>query len=239
MIKILVTFAALFFATPAWATWSLTNANTCNLSCTGTTCAVAVTSTTAGNVLAALYVGNANSSITGITGGAFTHATAIQGGASGTDWIDLGGTLSATGGTTTVTVTISPTASSWSACVSEWHSTLGAGVVDTQAKATDTSCTTCAAPPTLTLTGNDLVIQAAGCTNTCATSATAGFVGASPYTNPAQAPGGAGWGAAINQTTYASPNWSQNTAGAIQVAVWAIKETGGAAAVTRGRAVIF
>ncbi|HXF12273.1 MAG TPA: hypothetical protein VN517_03925 [Terriglobales bacterium] len=238
MTKILLMFAALTFSTPAWATWSMVNANTCNLSCSGTTCAVSVTSTTAGNVIAALYVGNTNSSITNVTGGAFTHCAGCQGGSSGTDWIDMGGTLSATGGTTTVTVTVSPSASSWTACATEWHSTLGAGVVDTQATHTDTSCTTCAAPA-LTITGtNDLIIQAAGCTNTCATSATAGFVGASPYTNPAQAPGGAGWGAALNQASYVAPNWSQNTSGAVQVSAWAIKETGAAPVSVRGKMIL-
>lgn len=237
MIRALLAVLTFLLSTPAWATWSLVNANTCNPSCSGTTCVVSVATTTTGNVLAALYVGNASSTITGVTGGTFTHCSGCSGGSSGTDFLDMGGTLSATGGNGTITVTISPTASSWAACVSEWHSTNGAGVVDTQATHADTACTTCAAPA-LTLTGsNDLIIQAAGCTNTCATSATAGFVGAAPYTNPAQAPGGAGWGAALNQATYTAPNWSQNTSGAVQVAAWALKEN--AVISVRGKAVTF
>jgi hypothetical protein len=226
-IKTILGFLALLVALPAHATWTLVDANTCNTSCSsGTTCTVSMnTNTVAGNVLVAAYIGNANSSMTNMTGGTFLHCSSCKGGTSGTDFIDMGGTLSATGGNGTITVTISPTSSSWAICVSEWHSNT-TYAVDTQATHLDSACTTCAGPA-LTLTGsNDLIVQLAGCTNTCATSATAGFIGASPWTDPAQAPGGSGWGAAINQASYTAPNWSQNTSGAVQVSAWAFKETG-------------
>lgn len=229
---------------PAWATWSLLHANTCNTTCSdaSTTCAVTVASTTAGSTLAVVVYTVNSLTVTGSTGGTFVHCPSCAGGTSGTGFMDGGYILSATGGTTSATVTISGTTSTtpWLACILEYSSSLGTAIFDTSNSTADTTCTTCAAPA-LTLSGsNDLIIQAVTCTNTCATSATAGFIGASPYTNPAVFPGGDGLGGGLNVTSYTAPNWSQSPTGAVRVLAMAFKETGGGGGVvTRGKAVIY
>ena len=93
-----------------------------------------------------------------------------------------------------------------------------------------TNCTTCAGITT-TVTGNDLIVQAITCAQTCATSGTAGFVGASPYVTTSGGvndfPAGDGVGAAINQSSGTAPNWAQSPTGNAAVTAIAFKESSG------------
>ena len=131
--------------------------------------------------------------------------------------------LSSTGSPTTITVDSTGGSITGTVEVIVYTYTNGPISFDVGADAADSSnCTTCAGI-TLSLTGTtDAIIQYAACDNTCATGG-AGFIGSSPYTNPADFPGGNAAGGSINTSSGAAPNIAMSPTGTMAVAAISFK----------------
>ena len=214
----LLLISLLFFALPARATWALVQ-HPSTTGCNGTTCAVTVTSTGAGHLLVfAALIGNTTSTLSSVSGdGTWTVCGASCRSVSSVTTTEMGYILSATGGATTITGTLSAT-SPWSAAVLEYSYTSGPISVDAQGHREQTTGTTSCAGVTLTLTGtNDVIVQIAN---------PSGSISAvtSPYTSPADFPGGNGVAGSINTTSGTAPTWTQ-TSSTDALSAIAFKET--------------
>lgn len=217
MILILV-----LLGSPAWATWGLVQHKN-KTTCSGSSCAVTVTSTGSGHAIFVVVLPD-TSSVTTISsvsgGGTYTHcsncAVAISAGLA----IDISFTCSSTSGATTVTANLSQSGGGGYVMeVIEYSYTNGCSL-DTSGSRT--ALVALSNPPgvSLTLTGtNDVIVQGVNFT----TSATAV---SSPYSNPADFPGGDGVAGAINTASGTAPTWTA-TLGTGAFAALALKENAG------------
>lgn len=223
--------AILFFLSlmpgSAWATFT-NGQDVINGSCSSssTTCAITVTSTTAGDagVVEINYGHTAQVNVTGVTGGTWVVGTGCATSCSSFDSTASGGisggyTLSLTGGSTTITVTVSVAPSfGWSAEFREASFNNGPLLVD---KTGNKAITTNTVNPTgvaLTLTGsNDFIVQGVVYTTTC--TAISGS-----YTNLS----GLVSAVLVNSTSGTAPTWTCPSGNGALNAI-ALKETGSGA----------
>jgi hypothetical protein len=203
-----------------------TGGNSCRAG--GSVCTVNVSPVGAGHTLIAVgFSGNLTvRTLSSVSGETWTHCAGANGCSFGSIggngfghmteplrgiWLDASYVLSATGGETTLTCTLSGTSAKYIACGIYEYSYSGASVsFDTSNGATDSYCTTCAGIA-LTLSGSrHLIVQAA--VRIKFLSAISGS-----YTNPAQfydGVGNAGW---VNATDGTAPNWTGSPAGLVTV----------------------
>jgi hypothetical protein len=210
------------------ATWTLVHNTFCSsLTCPGgtllnsaaTTFTIAVPSTTAGNKVT-LWVATANTSaqrtISSVTGGeTFTFPGGCAGFISSAGSVACGYVLSATGGATSLVVTLSGASAIYVAFwIAEWSSTSPASF-DNSNNVQITSCLTCAAP-TLSISGtNDLITQI----GLPAQSYTA-ISGA--YTSDFTDSLGRAW--LLGASSYTVPNWTQDISANVSNGVLALKQ---------------
>lgn len=194
----------------------------------GTTCAVTVASVGANHLLVAfmLYVSTSGSALTvsvASAGETWTHCSscaflATGGSGNGTDAAYV---LTAAGGETTVTCTISSATNSYLSCgVFEYAWSGSTRTFDVSNGGLDATCTSCTGQ-VLTLTGtSDVVMQFAVPEQTISA-----ITGGAGYTNPQQFYGGNGIAGAINTTNGAAPTWTQAPTGRVTVMAMSFKGT--------------
>lgn len=221
MVKQLILVLALL-TSPAWATWTLVQtASIVNTgACTGTTsCAITVASTGTGNLIVLAYLSATTTAVTISSvsgGGTYTHCTncSIFGVTTGS--LDMSYTLASVSGATTITMTLSATASVPIGMMWEFHSTTGFAL-DTSNTISDATCTACAGP-SLTLTGANDVIAAAA-----ANGGTGSGVTGTGWVNDQANPSGDSMAHALNVATM-SMTFTQ-TSSILRAAAMAFKET--------------
>lgn len=222
MRKLLLPILFLLASAPCWATWGLVQ-HPSNTSCSGTSCSVTTTSTGSGHAIVVVAWMGTSSAITISTvtgGGTFTHCSACHVADSSGLAVDASFTCSSTSGTTSISIGLSSTVSSWAAEIIEYSYTSGCAI-DTQGTRDQSSNSANPAGVTLTLTGtNDVIVQFINGSNSA--SAISGS-----YTNPADFPGGDGAGGAMNTTSGTAPTWTM-TSGKAALGAIALEETGGA-----------
>lgn len=205
-----IAWIALFFAFPAWGTWTRV-ATSQNVNCAAsTTCAVTVTSTTAGNLLVALAFESSTAQIqlsAGSAGGSWvfpSNCRAFQ--SSSTGSTSCGYVLSATGGVTSITMTTSSAPSTtYAIVINEYHSTVGSVAAETvPAGTTSASCSNNCTTASITVTGSADVLIAG-----IATGNTGCSVG-SPWGN-FSAPSGDGMGDNISTASGTGATFTQGT----------------------------
>lgn len=224
---------AAFCALPAHATFTLVQVKSLLTICSPACGGVTVTSTGAGHTLVVGVVMGSQQTIVSATGGTFTLCgVGCQNGDATSSWTDMAYTLNATGGTTSVVVTLNNNASGVVVTVWELSSTAtitkdsGASVLQT------TNCTSCTGvAPSISGT-NDVVLTIAACGGTCSAITTYAADPATPWT--------AGDGAAhlINTTSGTAPSWTQSPTSHMAIAAMAFLDAGGASP-TRGKLVSF
>lgn len=190
-----------------------------NLSCAGTTCTVTLTSTTAGSLLAFGLVSQNTPAQTFVSisaGGTFVHPGTCSFQSTSNLYVDCGYVLAATGGVTSITVTLSGTFGG--AIEIDEVSYTGAGAITLDGTPTGnalTTCTSCAVVP-LTITGtSDYVWRMFAVDNT---PTNPGGV----WTSPANITTTGAIGA-VNQTSAATFNVAQTGSGTVAQNVMAFK----------------
>lgn len=241
---------ALLFSTPAWATWSSvhTTTSTTGITCTPTCAAVTLSSAaTVNDLMLVVAYSTTNVHISAVTCSAACTGTswvfpancaAFQSSTSG--GISCAYVLAISSAATTLTVTLSGTASITEE-ITQYHSTAGGvaaetvpvGTTSTACGASGTPCVT----PSVTLAGSaDVVVS------TIATGGTACSV-ASPFTNFV-APAGDGFGNNLNTSSGTGGSFIQGTScptGVNNVAAMisiAFSETS-SGGTNKGRAVVY
>jgi len=175
----------------------------------GTTCVMAVSATGSGNLLVfgVDSLGGSNFTITAAATGAGTmtlcaaSACHLFAGTSAYN-IDSGYVLSATGGVTSLTATVSGTPSgTWNCWVKEISHT-GVVTYDTAGTRGPISCASPCAGVALTLGGsNDIIVQLCDGGPNC-TAVT------SPYSSNVTFSGGEGYASSLNTNSGTAPNWT-------------------------------
>ena len=201
---------------PKHHTWTLLHANAANTACSGsgTTCTITVASTTSGNQLVAVAwtptsTTGKNLSAAGSGGTWVFPANCAAFNNASTGEVSCGYTLSATGGVTSIVLTVAATPSgTWAALIYEYHSSAGGVAVETVPAGTSTgagTCSTACTAPNVTLAGSaDVVIGAIATGNTaCSVS--------SPY-GDFTAPQGDGFADNLNTSSGTGANFTQGTA---------------------------
>jgi hypothetical protein len=219
MIKTVLALAVLFFAvTPAWATFTLVQSKSLNTTTCDPTCPITVASTGSGNTGVIGIAASSNVTFVSATGATWTACgTNCRTGNATSGWTDMAYTTSLTGGSTTITITLSnnpPTVTvyfwelSSTASISFDHS---ASVLDT------TNCTSCAGTG-ITIGGlNDAILTIAACGGTCSAVTT--------YTaTPPTFTAGDGAGHLLNTTSGAAPTWTQSPTSNLAAAAIALKD---------------
>lgn len=210
-------FGAMLCAAPADATWALVQHP--NNLCTGaSTCAVTLTQNTgSGNLLVISVSGGASATrtISSISaGGTFVHCSNCSANAAG-NIVDQGWVLSSTGGVSSITVTLSGSATFF-AEIDEYSTSSGPAIADTSGSGTEATCTSCAGKALALGGSNDVIVQVIS-PNGSASNITA------PYSNPNDASASSTAGA-LNQSAGTAPTWT-TTSGVAAVAAVAFKET--------------
>lgn len=220
---------------PSWGTWALIQHPNTTLCTAGTTCNLTVTSTGTGHVLiGVLLQATTTAAISSVSGGGtWVHPASCSASDTNGGSVDVAYVLSSTSGTTTITVTSTKSFVSQNGVweVGEYSFTASPAVFDACGTPASRTTGTTIAGAAISLTGtNDVIIQAIGCGQTCSTSATGGFVGATPWLSPNDFPGGDGVGGSINTSSTTAPNWAQSPTATAAVTAIAIKETSAAGA---------
>jgi len=192
-------------AVPAWASWTLVQ-HPNNAACSGTSCSVTVSATGSGHLITVIVQPNTatNTTISSVSGGGtYTHCTncAASNGAGGA--IDASYTLSSTSGATSISATLSQSGgASWTMEVFEYSFTNGPISLDASGNRVQTTNVANPAGVALTLTGTNDVIVQGGWYTTPFTAIS------SPYSSPADFPGGNGAAGAINTSSGTAPTWT-------------------------------
>lgn len=177
------------------------------------TCSVTTAAIGAGN-LVICYGGIGSVSVTinacSGDGDTWVHCPSCLSGAS--NKLDAWYVIAAAGGGTSVVCNYSSTINVGAkTCAVEEYSHSSFLTFDTSGNGSDdlSMCTSCPGV-TLTVTGKDIVLQATYLpASSCTSSASAGFVGAAPWTNPADFFGAtAAEGGALTQTNGSAPMWN-------------------------------
>lgn len=223
--KIIAVVLSLFLADPAGATWTLVQ-HKCNAACgASASCNVGVTATGSGNLIVAKEINESGTSaqITSITGGSgtYTHCTTCNGGTSND--VDASYTTNSTAGSTTITLNLGATPSTWEACVDEFSSTVGGIALDGGASPTCHGVVATAAPVScnLTITGTNDAISTAQVWTLTLTGVNSPYAGF-------DAPNGNGAGSNINTNSGTGAVWAPTTSGSGKNFSIAFKETAAA-----------
>jgi len=141
-------------------TWTLVN-STFNPSCTvpSTTCATTIPAATDGNLLIIDTFTTENVTIASTSGGGTsTHCSNCSAFIPSSGATDISYITSVTGGTTSVSVTLSLSEDAFFAVqITEWHRSTGTATFDVSGNAEPTGCTACTGTA-LSLTGSDDLI---------------------------------------------------------------------------------